>query len=88
MTGSEVPPWLDERRADCDLLAYDEQRGVVKAVDDTEATVTMDDGSDRTLEVPDRFRDCVETGTRVAIVQVGDRPPILWPNPRFAGQGS
>jgi hypothetical protein len=87
MTGIELPPWLDERRADCDVLTYDEQRGVVKAVDDTEATVTMDDGSERTLAVPERVRDRVETGTRVAIVQVGDTPPILWPDPRFASRG-
>jgi hypothetical protein len=52
-----------------------ERRGVVKSLTGSEALVEMDDGTERTLNVPEMIS--VEVGMSVRIVDVGDDQPII-----------
>jgi hypothetical protein len=85
-TGTLLPPWLDERRADCDVLRYEERPGVISAVAETEVTVTLeDDGAEMAVPVAeiallDPAR--VKVGIRVVAVYVGDRRPRFSRDPR------
>jgi len=52
-----------------------EQRGVVKLLTATEATVTLDDGSEMTVPASDMIQ--IEVGMPVLIVDFGDGAPIV-----------
>lgn len=52
-----------------------EQRGVVKSLTATEATVTLEDGSEMTVPVSDMIQ--IDVGMPVLIVDVGDGAPII-----------
>jgi len=84
-TGRLLPPWLDERRTECDVLRYEERTGVVSALTETEATLTMDGGSEMTVPKSDiALIDSahVKIGMPIVSVSVGDRPPKVTRDPR------
>jgi hypothetical protein len=79
MTGIELPPWLEERRDECEILRYETRHGSVKLVNDDAATVAIDDGSVATFPVPEPFHGLIEIGMPVVVVRVGNRPPRMYP---------
>jgi hypothetical protein len=79
-TGKLLPPWLDERRADCDVLRWETRLGLITAVAGAEVMVGLEEGIEMKVPVSEIAQldpARVKIGIPIVAVYVGDRAPAF-----------